>query len=88
MTAQEAQALLGERGAVHAASTVYQVMRLIHQQPHSPVVGLSKPVQQRVAIEPVVYIPHRHIGPAGQLLTQIVGANLMRQRHFAQRIAR
>ena len=67
-------------GAVHAPRTLDQVVRLVDQHGQLPVQGLRQAPEQAVAVEQVVHIAHHHIGPAHQLLAQVVGADVVAQR--------
>ncbi|MNV98586.1 hypothetical protein D3C71_1938550 [compost metagenome] len=58
-------------------------MRLVHQQRRAPAIGLGQAVQQAAHVEVVVVVAHHHVGPAGQLLAQVVGAHLVLQGHVA-----
>ncbi|MNV19571.1 hypothetical protein D3C71_1104420 [compost metagenome] len=79
-----AAAGLGQGGGVqlggeHLAAALHQVVRLVHQQRRAPLVGLGQAVQQTAQVKVVVVVAHHHIGPAGQLLAQVVGADVVLQ---------
>ena len=72
-----------QRGAEHAARAVHEVVRLVDEQRHAPVVGLRERVQQPAEIEEIVVVAHHHIDPARQLLRQVVRADAVHQRDRA-----
>ena len=79
-----AAAGLGQGGGVqlggeHLAAALHQVVGLVHQQRRAPLVGLGQAVQQPAQVKVVVVVAHHHIGPAGQLLAQVVGTNIVLQ---------
>ncbi len=73
-----------QRGAVHAARALDQVVGLVHQQTHAPalLLGVAKPVGAE--IEEVVVVAHRHIAPAQHFLAQVVGADAVGECNVAQ----
>ena len=77
------QALGAKLGGVHLAATLDKVVGLVHQQRHAPLVGLGQAMQQPAHVEVVVVVAHHHVGPAGQLLAEVIRAHLVRQRHIA-----
>ena len=72
-------------GAEHLPRPVDEVVRLVHQQAHAPVQRLRQPPQLAARVEGVVHVAHQHVGPAHQLLPQVVGAQAVAQRHAALR---
>ncbi|MNM88984.1 hypothetical protein D3C81_1012080 [compost metagenome] len=81
--AQGVEFALVQFRAVHAAAALDQVVRLVHQQRHAPVVEHGEAVEQGGHVEVVVVVADHHIGPAAQLLAQVVGADLMGEGDFA-----
>ena len=77
--AQVIESVLIKFGGIHAATALDQVMRLVHQQGHTPVVEHREAVEQGGHVEVVVVITDHHIGPAAQLLAQVIGTHPMLQ---------
>jgi hypothetical protein len=85
---QRPQCALLQLGRVHVARALDQVVRLVHQHGHAPAIHLREGKQQRAGVEPVVVVAHHHIGPARQLLRQVVGTDLVLQGHGTHALAR
>ncbi|CAM5580699.1 hypothetical protein SSTU70S_03029 [Stutzerimonas stutzeri] len=60
-------------------------MRFVHQHADAPLIGQRQPVEQGADIEVVVVVADHHISPARHLLAEVVRADIMGQRHLAQR---
>eukprot|EP01022_Parablepharisma_sp_SALTPOND_P029704 TRINITY_DN743_c2_g1_i1.p1 TRINITY_DN743_c2_g1~~TRINITY_DN743_c2_g1_i1.p1 ORF type:complete len:1374 (+),score=494.59 TRINITY_DN743_c2_g1_i1:672-4793(+) len=82
-----AQAGAMQLGAVHAAGARHQVVGLVGQHAHAPVVGLRHRIEHGAAIEPVVVVADNDIAPARHLAAQVVGADLVLQGDLAHGLA-
>ncbi|MNZ72393.1 hypothetical protein D3C78_907720 [compost metagenome] len=85
--AQGLEAELVELRRIHPARALHQVMGLVHQHRHTPLVGAGQAVEQGTAVEVVVVVADHQVAPARHFLGQVVGAELMGQGHVAQRLA-
>ena len=59
-------------------------MRLVYQHTDAPRRIDHQRVEHRAAVEVVVVVAHHHIAPAHHLMAQVVGADLVIERHLAQ----
>ncbi|CRR31682.1 hypothetical protein PAERUG_E15_London_28_01_14_08690 [Pseudomonas aeruginosa] len=75
---------LVEFGGIHPPAALHQVVRLVHQYRHPPLVDLGQAMEHGAEIEVVVVVAHRQVAPARQFLAQVVGTDPVRQRHLAQ----
>ena len=73
-----------EAGAVHGASTIDQVMRLVDEHPDPPRVRQRQAVEHRGAVEVVVVVTDDHVAPSRHLLAKVVRADRMGQSDLAQ----
>jgi len=64
------QLALIQFGRVHAPRALDQVVRLVRQHRHLPLVRLRQRVQHGAGIEVVVVVAHRHVAPAYEFLRQ------------------
>ena len=80
-----AQAQRAQFGAVHGARALEQVVGFVDQHRDAPIIGHGQRMQQRAAVEVVVVVTHHQVAPASHFLAEVVRADLVRQRHVAQR---
>ena len=73
---------LVEFGGIHPPAALHQVVRLVHQYRHPPLVDLGQAMEHGAEVEVVVVVAHRQVAPARQFLAQVVDP--VRQRHLAQ----